>query len=684
MAGDSGFKYRAFISYSHDDEAWARWLQRSLERYRVPRRLRAEHPELPKRLYPVFRDREELASSTDLSESIQQHMAQSEALIVVCSPSAAQSRWVNEEIRHYRSMGRADRIFCLMVAGSPERAAPDCAFPPALLEADDGTPLPEPLAADVHGDGKRGALLKIAAGLLGVGIDDLRQRDAQRQVRTWSAIAVGSMAIAVLTIGLAIVAYLAREESELRRGQAEDLISFMLGDLRSRLAPVGRLDVLDAVGDQAMDYFAALGDRGTEDEVMARAMALRQIGEVRFAQGQLEPALEAFTESRDIARALHEAHPANNDYLFELGQAEFWVGYVALERNDLPGAAMAFGAYHEVSRDLAERDPTDPDYQMELLFAASNLGTVALEQGRFEDAIDHFSESVRINRALLEDAPGDDTLRFELANGLSWLGSAHLSAADLAASQAAFEDTLQVLRPLHASGKDPRYSNEFADNAMLLADVQLHRGDQAAAANSMQIALPTYQALVARDETNARWAEALYRAQQRQGELAMLNGDLAAAEPDLRSSARGLEALYQADTTDVALLQRLARVEATLALLWAKAGEHDQARPLAEVSQSRSRAALVEGSGAQKQLREAAEVQLWTGDAFQAVGLDDHAANSWIAGLAVMEEDDSGSPILLAIRAALLRRLGQERDAAELEKTLDAIGFVDPRYRPSG
>ena len=55
------FRYRAFISYSHRDERWARWLQKALETYRVPSHL--AHPQwgvASRRLSPVFRDRSDL------------------------------------------------------------------------------------------------------------------------------------------------------------------------------------------------------------------------------------------------------------------------------------------------------------------------------------------------------------------------------------------------------------------------------------------------------------------------------------------------------------------------------------------------------------------------------------------------------------------------------------------------
>jgi hypothetical protein len=61
---EDGFKYWAFISYSHADAKWGDWLHAALETYRVPSRLvRKAQPEgsVPKRIFPVFRDREELA-----------------------------------------------------------------------------------------------------------------------------------------------------------------------------------------------------------------------------------------------------------------------------------------------------------------------------------------------------------------------------------------------------------------------------------------------------------------------------------------------------------------------------------------------------------------------------------------------------------------------------------------------
>ena len=107
---EQSYKYWAFISYSHRDQAWAEWLHKALETYRVPRRLVGrESPAgpLPRRLFPVFRDQEELPSSPNLSAAIDQALEQSRYLVVIASPYAAVSKWVDQEIARLKlqSMG---------------------------------------------------------------------------------------------------------------------------------------------------------------------------------------------------------------------------------------------------------------------------------------------------------------------------------------------------------------------------------------------------------------------------------------------------------------------------------------------------------------------------------------------------------------------------------------------------
>jgi hypothetical protein len=217
-AEPAAIRYKAFISYSHKDEKAAHRLHRALERYRVPKPLVGKPgPVAPieRRLFPIFRDRDEFGSSADLTTAVRVALERSDFQIVVCSPAAAASRWVNEEILAFKRMGRADRVIALIVAGEPnaEAAGVDPAlecFPSALrFKLDAGGALTdgrvEPLAADLRPkkDGHRGSLLKIISGLLGVRLDALRRRDtAQRRRRLVASLAAFFLAVVLPVVGV--------------------------------------------------------------------------------------------------------------------------------------------------------------------------------------------------------------------------------------------------------------------------------------------------------------------------------------------------------------------------------------------------------------------------------------------------------------------------------------------------
>jgi len=205
-------KYWAFISYSHKDTAIADWLHRKLETYRVPKSLvgtPSREGEVPSRIMPIFRDREELPTSSELGDNLEKSLQQSRYLIVICSPDAAQSRWVEEEVRAFKGWHGRDQILALIARGAPNatdrgRAEEEC-FPQSMrfdVNAANARVQVEPIAADLRpeGDGRERAFLKIVAGLLGVGFDDLYQREKRRQKRRQMMLAAAAI-LALAGIG---------------------------------------------------------------------------------------------------------------------------------------------------------------------------------------------------------------------------------------------------------------------------------------------------------------------------------------------------------------------------------------------------------------------------------------------------------------------------------------------------
>ncbi len=231
LPASSPARYRAFISYSHADERTAARLHRRLESYRLPPNLRQAPGHVVRYpLRPVFRDRDELATSSSLGEAILAALRESAVLVVICSPKAVTSRWVNEEIRTFRKLHPDRPVFAFVARGEPgddPRTKPASAALPLMLllqdvDQPDG-PLGEPLAADARsaGDGFNLAFLKLAAGLLGVPFDQLRRREARRRQRQ-RAVALGtSVALMTVFAVLAWRATVARNEAQAARAQAE-------------------------------------------------------------------------------------------------------------------------------------------------------------------------------------------------------------------------------------------------------------------------------------------------------------------------------------------------------------------------------------------------------------------------------------------------------------------------------
>ena len=194
-------EYEAFISYSHADASAARWIQRTLERFRPPQSLIRELDLSGGRLRPVFRDEDELASSADLGDTLRTALKASRCLIVVCSPASATSRWVNEEVATFQALGRADRIICVVAGGDPLK--PSTCFPERLRSS-------EPLAIDMRegGESRRVVRVRLLASVLDVGFDRLRQRDAQyrrhRLIKQIGVSAVAAIVVAGLSYQIAV------------------------------------------------------------------------------------------------------------------------------------------------------------------------------------------------------------------------------------------------------------------------------------------------------------------------------------------------------------------------------------------------------------------------------------------------------------------------------------------------
>ena len=471
-------RYSVFISYNHRDRDWAIWLHRALERYRIPERLRGRAVpwgELGPRLPPVFRDREELATSPDLAASVREALTNSTFLVVICSPNSAQSKWVDEEIKTFIASGRESFIRLIIVDGEPHSPDParEC-LPPSLTRGD----APEPLAADVRNeaDGKQGAKLKILAGVLGVPYDELRQREAARRQKRLAAIALAASLGFVIMAGLTTFALISRAEAVEQRQVAErrtvtaertlDFVKsmFQLADpSEARGASITAREIVDRgaqrldspalvrepmvkaeLGITLADVYGALGlyrksdaliretfgIRHEERATLARQMAA--LGESQFRLGEYEAAERTFR--RALANAKTAGPALRSRILVGLGQAQF-----NLEKDDEAERSLQLALQIDRAR--------GPDAGNDVARDLEALGLNRFYAGEPEEA------KPFIEQALVRRRKYEGPLSPSVADNYNTLGMIAYARQDLAPAERYFRNNLaldrRVLGPDH-------------------------------------------------------------------------------------------------------------------------------------------------------------------------------------------------------------------------------------------
>jgi hypothetical protein len=442
-------RYWAFISYSHADAKWAEWLHRSLETFPVPRALTGRrtprgHP-VPARLFPIFRDREELPGSANLAANIEEALRGSRYLIVLCSPRSAVSRWVNQEIVTFKALGGADRILCVVLDGEPNATDRPGAgllecFPPGIrfrVDADGNltSEREEPIAADAREgkDGRRDALIKLAAGLLGVGFDELKRREETRRRRRrviWGLAATALAAGAGLA-GRQIWAERVRADREaaIARGVNAFLIKDLLQQAGSRQqanashTPNPRLTVREALERAA----GSIGERFREEPLVEAAireaigLAFRELGEAGSSIEQLERGLRL--REAGVGRAHPDTLSAVESLAFSYDEAGRNQEALLARERVREGREKALGANHPdtlaAMNNLAVsygRTGRQPDATQVLetvlsrvrnalgrehpdaLWPMSNLAVQYDAVGRYADALRLEEEVVRLRR----------------------------------------------------------------------------------------------------------------------------------------------------------------------------------------------------------------------------------------------------------------------------------------------
>jgi tetratricopeptide (TPR) repeat protein len=241
-----------------------------------------------------------------------------------------------------------------------------------------------------------------------------RLAEAIREQRRWRLpreVKIGlGMFVVVLVVAAALFTYLfsyfqaeSRKRAEVSREQAEQVLDFIIFDLRDRLTALGGRDLLDDIQKRVDDYYERMGSMGESDKILRRkAVSHNTRGDLFFNRGNLESALTSYQIALAILERLAARDPANTEWQRDLSISYNNIGDVQRAQGDQQAALSSYQQSLQLREKLAARDPANTQWQTDLVVSLDKIATVFEKQNppRKKEAATNYQRILNILRPL--------------------------------------------------------------------------------------------------------------------------------------------------------------------------------------------------------------------------------------------------------------------------------------------
>jgi tetratricopeptide (TPR) repeat protein len=566
-------KYRAFLSYSHRDKAWAKWLHNALEHYRVDRDLIGRQTPVgpvPKTLRPIFLDRSDFAAGHSLNEQTIAALAASQFLIVICSPNSAQSAYVNEEVRRFKHRNQGSHIIPLIVDGEPHDAKREC-FPPALRfklnSHGEITEEPdEPLAADARtsGDGKQIAKQKTIAGLLGLPLDEIVRRTERARRRTnifWGSVAAGFLILSVAAIGSAAYAYKQLLQSEQRLDSAIEIAYGFVAEASDLSDRYGvPIEVNVSLLKRAETALNALIKQGDVSDTLQyrRALMLLSFCDSYERLGQTDEAMSHAVEARDLLKKLVSIDPGHIDWRLALLNSRIYVGVYQARARKFSDELDTYKAGIAEAEALMQDAPGNPDVVTSLARTLANMARTQFYQGSSEEASQTYGTALRIMFKFANGSADDTNVGNAIQSqpSLEYMFNEILgSVAALHTGAGEFNEALSIRKELLAmktseAGRQPESASaksELTSAFLAVGNSSLDVGELDEALQAFQSGLQLASDLSKSDPSNIAHKKLVALLQDGVGRTFLAEGQASQALETFRRNVKGGETYIEKD-----------------------------------------------------------------------------------------------------------------------------------------
>ena len=506
-------------------------------------------------------------------------------------------------------------------------------------------------------------------------------RESQRRRRRWLIATLSALGLVVVVSILGWQAQSARQAAQESRRRAEDMVTYMLGDLRHTLGAVGRLDAMDGTVEKVLEYLDALDLETAGDvEIEHRAEALRQLGEVRFEQGQLDEATALFAAAAESAARLVARDPSRLDWRAGEADSLYWSAFVEHRRGRLGAAREGYEAHRARYEALVEIQPDHRDWRLELAYGHHNVALVAGRMGDLDEAAFHFEQSREVFEALTAEEPENAELELLVSGVHNRLGDIAHRRGDLRSALESYRADQGILRRL--LDQDPLHVDirkRLATAGSSVASLLLMMGRPAASLEEAEAVSALRRELVELDPGNPHWELYEAVARRRVGQALLDQGLAEDALAPLDAARQTLERLMESPSPTPALRRQTGILLHVLAAAHLRLGQRQESRLALDRSLAVLEAALVDRPQDSRLPTSLAHGYLLMGDWLVDSDADgDAAAAFWRRAEQSVGELEGGAnnPERLALRARALLRLGDVESARPLVERLRTMEYA--------
>ncbi len=316
--------------------------------------------------------------------------------------------------------------------------------------------------------------------------------------------------IATLSV-VAAIAVWQQQKTAQALNEANTLINFINFDLRDKLQPIGRLDIMQDIQSRVTAYYNNLGDSVQGDDLERQcATNLLQQADTLAAQGKLPEAEKLYREALQSDQQRADNDPSNTDWQRDLSVSLNKIGDILTAQGKLDDAKAVFEKDLAIAQTLADNDPSNAGWQRDLSVSLNKIGDILTAQGKLDDAKAVFEKSRDIAQTLADNDPSNAGWQRDLSVSLNKIGDILTAQGKLDDAKAVFEKSRDIAQTL--ADNDPSnagWQQDLSASLIWIGNILSAQGKLTDAQNVFEKSRDILQKLANNDPTNTNWQREL-------------------------------------------------------------------------------------------------------------------------------------------------------------------------------